>query len=30
VVSTAAVIKIRDATKDRGASWTADELQQTN
>jgi len=30
VVSTAAVKKVRDATKDRGASWTADELQQIN
>jgi mono/diheme cytochrome c family protein len=26
VVETAAVTKIRDSTKDRGASWTADEL----
>jgi mono/diheme cytochrome c family protein len=30
VVSTASVKKIRDATKDRGASWTADELRQIN
>ncbi len=30
VVSTATVKKIREATKDRGASWTADELQTIN